>query len=40
MFSRLFVIALILNMYRMVKIFWLGKVVYPRTISPEPEKYR
>ena len=20
----------------MVKIFWLGEVVYPRTISPEP----
>jgi len=25
-------------MYRMVKIFWSGEVVYPRTISPEPFK--
>lgn len=23
----------------MVKIFWLGEVVYPRTISPEPIYY-
>ena len=25
-------------MYRIIKIFWLGETVYPRTISPEPEK--
>ena len=26
-------------MYRMVKIYWLGEVVYPRTISPEPQNH-
>lgn len=24
------------NMYQRDKIFWLGEIIYPRTISPKP----